>query len=221
MGTRYKDAGGGDLEGGGNGGTGGSNGGSDGGLGGIHPEIMMRGSGGDVTAEDETNAGAIGAGVAPPPGVSCVDEKREACETWACGGECETNAGFMQQSCPCACAAVTGQSTAAAAVAVAVAAVAATDVSGGVALGMSWTSPGGAHRTVRVRITLDAADAPKAVAAVHAAVREGTCAAGAVCGGGCHFHRVEPGYGLVQGNLAGIGKAGGAFGKRTEGTATW
>ena len=26
---------------------------------------------------------------------------------------------------------------------------------------------------------------------------------------------------LVQGNLAGIGKAGGAFGKRTEGVATW
>jgi hypothetical protein len=25
----------------------------------------------------------------------------------------------------------------------------------------------------------------------------------------------------VQGNLAGIGKAGGAFGKRTEGVATW
>lgn len=72
-----------------------------------------------------------------------------------------------------------------------------------------------------MRIKLDAADAPKAVAAVRDSVREGTCAPGAACGGGCHLHRSEPSYGLVQGNLAGIGKAGGAFGKRTEGTATW
>ena len=41
-------------------------------------------------------------------------------------------------------------------------------------------------------------DAPKAVAAVRASLRAGTCAPGAVCGGGCHFHRSEPGYGLVQ-----------------------
>jgi len=37
-----------------------------------------------------------------------------------------------------------------------------------------------------------------AVAAVRAAVRAGTCAPGAVCGGGCHLHRAEPAYGLVQ-----------------------
>ena len=115
----------------------------------------MRDSDGTGGAEeDETNAGAIGAGVAPPPGVSCVDEKREECETWACAGECVANPGFMRQSCPCACAAVAARENGG----VTAITGGAADASRGIALGLTWTSPGGQRRKARVRIKLNAAD---------------------------------------------------------------
>ena len=83
----------------------------------------------------------------------------------------------------------------------------------------------GKRRTARVRVRLDLADAPEAVAAVRAAAASGKCAPG-VTGTcperACHFHRAERAYGLVQGTLAGLEKAGGRFEDgRTEGAARW
>ena len=101
-----------------------------------------------------------------------------------------------------------------------------TDASRGVALGLDWLDvKTGKRRTARVRVRLDLADAPEAVAAVRAAAASGKCAPG-VTGTcperACHFHRAERAYGLVQGTLAGLEKAGGRFEDgRTEGAARW
>jgi hypothetical protein len=147
---------------------------------------------------------------------ACVDARRDDCEAWACSGECEANPGYMLETCGCACAAAarwrldaaqTPRTT--------------TDPTRGVALTASWTAPDGSPREGRVRIRLNADDAPVAVEAVRAAVRAGTCAPGGACGAACHLHRSESAYGLVQGYMSGLGAAGGAFGTRTEGKATW
>lgn len=147
---------------------------------------------------------------------ACVDARRDDCEAWACSGECEANPGYMLETCGCACAAVARWRGDAAQTPRAT-----TDPTRGVALTASWTAPDGSPREGRVRIRFDADDAPVAVEAVRAAVRAGTCAPGAACGAACHLHRSESAYGLVQGYMSGLGAAGGSFGTRTEGKATW
>lgn len=167
-----------------------------------------------ATKATKTGTGTVASGSTS----ACVDARPDDCEAWACTGECEANPGYMLETCACACAAAArrrrgGDGTAAD--------PAGTDPSRGVALTASWTAPDGSPREGRVRIRFDANDAPVAVEAVRAAVRAGTCAPGAACGAACHLHRSESAYGLVQGYLSGLGAAGGSFGTRTEGKATW
>ena len=167
-----------------------------------------------ATKATKTGTGTVASGSTS----ACVDARPDDCEAWACTGECEANPGYMLETCACACAAAArrrrgGDGTAAD--------PAGTDPSRGVALTASWTAPDGSPREGRVRIRFDANDAPVVVEAVRAAVRAGTCAPGAACGAACHLHRSESAYGLVQGYLSGLGAAGGSFGTRTEGKATW
>ena len=157
--------------------------------------------------------------------VGCVDARREECEGWACDGECESNPAFMLERCPCACEDARRRGDAAFDTEGGVKAFE-TDASRGVALGLDWLDvETGKRRGARVRVRLDPADAPEAAAAVRAAVAAGKCAPG-VSGTcperACHFHRAERAYGLVQGTLAGLEKAGGRFEDgRTEGAARW
>ena len=154
------------------------------------------------------------------PDAGCADARREECENWACTGECESNPSFMAKSCPCACEAVRHRSDSSS---IGKNLAFETDASRGVALGFDWTDTSGAHRVARVRVKLDPADAPGTTAALRSAVAKGTCAPGStICGGACHLHRAEKGYGLVQGNLAGLELAGGRFEDgRTEGIGGW
>ena len=154
------------------------------------------------------------------PDAGCADARREECENWACTGECESNPSFMAKSCPCACEAVKQLKSDLSSIGNL---AFETDASRGVALGFDWTDPSGAHRVARVRVKLDPADAPGTTAALRSAVAKGTCAPGStICGGACHLHRAEKGYGLVQGNLAGLELAGGRFEDgRTEGIGGW
>ena len=131
----------------------------------------------------------------------------------------------MLEWCPCACEDAR-EAERAAAGAGGIERAFETDASRGVALGLDWLDvKTGKRRTARVRVRLDPADAPEAVAAVRAAAASGKCAPG-VSGTcperACHFHRAERAYGLVQGTLAGLEKAGGRFEDgRTEGAARW
>ena len=157
--------------------------------------------------------------------VGCVDARREECEGWACDGECESNPAFMLEQCPCACEDARRRSESPPGPG-GVERAFETDASRGVALGLDWLDvKTGKRRTAMVRVRLDPADAPEAVAAVRAAAASGKCAPG-VTGTcperACHFHRAERAYGLVQGTLAGLEKAGGRFEDgRTEGAARW
>lgn len=154
------------------------------------------------------------------PDAGCADARREECENWACTGECESNPSFMAKSCPCACEAVRRRRDSSSSIGNL---AFETDASRGVALGFDWTDTSGAHKVARVRVKLDPADAPGTTAALRSAVAKGTCAPGStICGGACHLHRAEKGYGLVQGNLAGLELAGGRFEDgRTEGIGGW
>lgn len=170
-------------------------------------------------------ADVAGAGTEEGGGiVGCVDARREECEGWACDGECESNPAFMLDRCACACEEARRRSESLAPGGVNKAFE--TDVTRGVALGLDWLDvKTGKRKVARVRVRLDPADAPDAVAAVRAAAASGKCAPGLTgrCPErACHFHRAERTYGLVQGTLAGLEKAGGSFEDgRTEGTARW
>lgn len=170
-------------------------------------------------------ADVAGAGTEEGGGiVGCVDARREECEGWACDGECESNPAFMLDRCACACEEARRRNESPNTEGVNKAFE--TDVTRGVALGLDWLDvKTGKRKVARVRVRLDPADAPEAVAAVRAAAASGKCAPG-VPGRcperACHFHRAERTYGLVQGTLAGLEKAGGSFEDgRTEGTARW
>ena len=170
-------------------------------------------------------ADVAGAGTEEGGGiVGCVDARREECEGWACDGECESNPAFMLDRCACACEEARRRSESPNTEGVNKAFE--TDVTRGVALGLDWLDvKTGKRKVARVRVRLDPADAPEAVAAVQAAAASGKCAPGLPgrCPErACHFHRAERTYGLVQGTLAGLEKAGGSFEDgRTEGTARW
>ena len=170
-------------------------------------------------------ADVAGAGTEEGGGiVGCVDARREECEGWACDGECESNPAFMLDRCACACEEARRRSESP--ITGGVNKAFETDVTRGVALGLDWLDvKTGKRKVARVRVRLDPADAPEAVAAVQAAAASGKCAPGlpGTCPErACHFHRAERTYGLVQGTLAGLEKAGGSFEDgRTEGTARW
>ncbi len=157
---------------------------------------------------------------------ACVDARKGECEAWACSGECEANPGFMLEACACACAEAAREAAARARVSASAdfAASSASLLADAVTFVARWTDPGsGSSRTARFTVDLDAADAPAAVAAVRATLAAGTCAPGAsgACASGCRFTRAERAFGLVQGKLAGLGRAGGAFGRRSEGRRSW
>jgi hypothetical protein len=146
-------------------------------------------------------------------GPTCQDADAERCLDWACGGECESNPGFMNTSCSCSCAVLQRRGPRAT--------VAVPDGATRVVLTPSWTGADGKVRSGRIRITLDPDDAPRAVSALLVSAASGACAPAAVCRGLCHFHRAETGYGLVQGYLAGLRAGGGTFGARSEGSGSW
>ena len=141
----------------------------------------------------------------------CMDSN-PSCAMWACAGECDANPSFMSGSCRCACESMTK---------IKINNPETIDFNDDeFQLHVEWyDEKSSERRRGSIRIKLDSESAPKSSELVRETIRTGACARHSFCGASkCQLNRVEIAYGLVQGKFAGIGKLGGNFGKRVEGS---